>query len=147
MKSMVELKRPTSSHWVLVLVHPFCTCGPMRDRVKQWLGLSGNDCFKHSAYGHMQARSRRWCLHAVWDVIRSLFVFMPSPRISLFANMLAWISITIPLSDHVPVCLSCFFLCSHAFIHASANVPLCDFDYSEMRSPLWSRRSSVLAPS
>lgn len=43
---------------------------------------------------------------------------VPSPRISLFANMLAWISICVPLSEHVHVCLSCkgFFFFSHALV-------------------------------
>lgn len=93
----------------------------MRDRVKQWLGLPGNDCFKHSAYGHMQARSRRWCLHAVWDVIRSLFVFMPSPRISLFANMLAWISIT----QTMCLCVSVVFFFAHMLLFMHLQMCLC----------------------
>lgn len=43
-----------SSRRVLVPMHACCTCEPMRDKVRESLGLSGDEslCFKHSAY-HM----------------------------------------------------------------------------------------------
>ena len=54
-----------------------------------------------------------------------------SPRISLFANMLAWISICVPLSGHVHVCLSrkVFFL--YYILCVSVNVSVCDVDKEE----------------
>lgn len=63
-------------------------------------------------------RNRRWCLGAVWDFIRSLCVSVPRrPRISRFANLLAWISICVPLSEHVHVYLSCKVLFFFAAVH------------------------------
>lgn len=63
-------------------------------------------------------RNRRWCLGAVWDFIRSLCVSVPrSPRISLFANMLAWISYCVPLSEHVHILVVFFFVHLLAFMY------------------------------
>lgn len=118
--SSVMLSR--CSRLILVLVQSRRTCEPMRDGVSEWVGLPGDDplVLAHCLWTH--GRSRRWCLGAVWDAIRSLFVSVPrDPRISLLANVLAWISLFIPLSDHVHVSqsfkdsffflLTCFYWC------------------------------------